>query len=121
MTTPRATLYALIIAGSLALGATSSFAVMTFVTGAEWDKASQDFKNGYASGALDMLRALEDAKVMTGTFARQAHAVVQCSDKNSAAEIGAMYDDYMKREPERSKRNTASAIYNAIRLKCQIK
>lgn len=121
MITSRHGLYALAVAGSLALGATSSLAVMTFITGDEWGTASQDFKNGYASGAMDMLRALEDAKVIGGAFGRQAHAVVQCSDKNNEREIAAMYDDYLTREPQRRSRNAASAMYNAIRVKCQIK
>ena len=117
----RQTLYALAIVGSLVLGATSSLAVMTFVTGDEWGPASQDFKNGYASGAMDMLRALEDAKVIGGSFGKQAHAVVQCSGKNNEREIASMYDDYLVHEPDRRSRNAASAMYNAIRVKCQIK
>jgi len=117
---PRRALFALTIAGALVAGTGASFAVMSYLDAESWDTSTQDYKDGYAAGALDMLRALDDAKVLGGSFASQARSVVSCSNKSTAREVGAMYDGYMKREPKRRRNSTASAIYNAIRIHCGV-
>jgi hypothetical protein len=122
MIKPRTALVALIgVAAALALSATASLAVTAFIDFDSWQKSSSEYRNGYAGGALDMLRALEDANVLGGAFAKQAHAVVVCMKDKRTDEVAEMYDDYMSKEPGRRGRSTASAIYNAIRMQCHVR
>lgn len=109
------------VAAALALSVTASLAVTAFIEFDSWQKSSSEYRNGYAGGALDMLRALEDAHVLGGAFAKQAHAVVACVKDKHTNEVAEMYDDYMAKEPSRRGRSTASAIYNAMRIKCRVK
>lgn len=117
----RHALFAIVTAGALATFATASVAVQAFLDADSWDNASRDYRLGYAAGALDMLRALEDAKFMAPSVARRTRAIVECSNNDNDGAISRMYEDYMKSEPSRRKNSTASAIYNAIRIHCDIK
>jgi len=108
------------IAVLLGLHATGQ-AVLAFVDGNSYRKASRDYQLGYNAGAVDMLRALQDAgKIGPPDFNAQAFAIVNCVQKSTDVDISKMYADYLVKNPDRIDRSSASAIYNAMRIACNV-
>jgi hypothetical protein len=96
-------------------------AVLAFLDGNGYRNASRDYQLGYMAGAVDMLRALQDAgKIGPPDFNAQALAIVNCVQKSTDINIDKMYADYLQRNPDRIDRSTASAVYNAMRISCNI-
>ena len=112
--------FVFVIAGALATFATASIAVQAFLDADRWADASKDYRLGYAAGALDMLRALDDAKFITSSVAKRTHSIVECSNDETDSAIGKIYETYISNEPSRRSHSTTSAIYNAIRIHCGI-
>ena len=117
----RALRVPLAAAASLLCLASAGFAVSAYIDANGWDKATSDYRRGYAAGAVDMLRALQDANYLAPAHSPQAAAIAKCSDNKDDSEIAKMYVNYITRHPDRRGRSTASAIYNAVRESCNIR
>lgn len=99
----------------------TSYAVLAYLDGNSYRAATRDYQLGYDAGAVDMLRALQDAgKIGPPDFNAQALAIVNCVQKKTDINIDSMYLSYLQQNPDRIDRSTASAIYNAMRVACNI-
>jgi hypothetical protein len=108
------------VAVLLGLHATGN-AVLAFLDGNSYRNASRDYQLGYMAGSVDMLRALQDAgKVGPPDFNAQALAIINCVEKSTDVNIDKMYADYLQKNPDRIDRSTASAVYNSMRVACNI-
>jgi hypothetical protein len=100
---------------------TSSHAVLSFVDGTDYLSKNKDFQDGYAGGAVDMLRGLQDAgKIGPPDFNSQAVAILNCVAKSTDSKIDAMLKTYVQNNPSRAGNNAATMIYNAMRVACNI-
>ena len=122
MSKKRQFLWVIGAAALLILGLnTSSFAVLSYNDANSFRSETREYQLGYASGTVDMLRALVDAgKLAPPNFNAQATAITNCLGLKKNSEVIDMYNNYIKQNPERADRNSASAMYNAIRIACNI-
>lgn len=79
---------------------TSSHAVLSFINGTDYQSKNKDFQIGYAAGAVDMLRGLQDAgKIGPPDFNSQVVAILNCVEKTTDSQIDAMLKTTSKTTP----------------------
>jgi hypothetical protein len=108
----------------VALVATIGTAVAGYTTGTTFMKGSNSYKLGYAAGAMDMLTALQEQKLLKeGSFNDQTAKIAQClrDKKVRQGQVAAAYLTYLQNNPNRQTEAAAPDISNAMAIACQIK
>ncbi|HEV2549902.1 MAG TPA: hypothetical protein VGU20_21505 [Stellaceae bacterium] len=111
-------------ATAVALVAMIGTALAGYTTGDTFMKASNSYKLGYAAGAIDMLTALQEQKLIKdGAFNDQTAKIAQClrDKKVKQSQIANAYLTYLKENQKRQAEAAAPDISNAMAIACQIK
>jgi hypothetical protein len=111
-------------ATAVALVATIGTAVAGYTTGTTFMKGSNSYKLGYAAGAMDMLTALQEQKLLKdGAFNDQTAKIAQClrDKKVRQGQVAAAYLTYLQNNPSRQAEAAAPDLSNAMVIACQIK
>jgi len=104
-----------------ALVAMIGTAVAGYATGDIYLKASGSYKLGYAAGAIDMLTALQEQKLLKdGAFNDQTAKIAKClqDKKVKQSQVVQAYLTYLKENPKRQTEAAAPDISNAMAIGC---
>lgn len=107
----------------IALGATIGTAIAGYSTGESFIKGSNSYKLGYAAGAMDMLTALQQQKLLKdGPFSDQTAKLAQClkDKKVKQSQVANAYTTYLQQNPKRQAEAAAPEMANAMLIACQI-
>ncbi len=117
----NALLFAAGLGAGLVLAAPlTALAVSAFDTGDSFlEAADEEYRHGYIAGAVDMLAVLEDAGYLgSGNFGQQSRAMITCLKDKTIDDIQAMYQNRLKRQPDKKSNAAASSIYFAVKEGC---
>jgi len=104
-----------------ALVAMIGTALAGYATGDIYLKASGSYKLGYAAGAIDMLTALQEQKLLKdGAFNDQTAKIAKClqDKKVKQSQVVQAYLTYLKENPKRQAEAAAPDISNAMAIGC---
>jgi len=96
-------------------------ALAGYATGDIYLKASGSYKLGYAAGAIDMLTALQEQKLLKdGAFNDQTAKIAKClqDKKVKQSQVVQAYLTYLKENPKRQAEAAAPDISNAMAIGC---
>ena len=96
-------------------------AIAGYTTGDAYLKASGSYKLGYAAGAIDMLTALQEQKLLKdGAFNDQTAKIAKClqDKKVKQSQVAQAYLTYLKENPKRQAEAAAPDISNAMAIGC---
>ncbi len=98
----------------------TALAVSAFDTGDSFlEAADEEYRHGYIAGSVDMLAVLEDADLLGGgTFSEQSRRMIACLRDRTIDDIQAMYQNRLKRQPDKRSNAAASSIYFAVKEGC---
>jgi hypothetical protein len=108
-------------ATAVALVAMIGTALAGYTTGDTFMKASNSYKLGYAAGAIDMLTALQEQKLLKdGPFNDQTAKLVRClkDKKVKQSQVAQAYLAYLEQNPQRKAEAAAPDISNAMAIAC---
>jgi hypothetical protein len=104
------------------LGGVAS-ALAGYSNGNEYTRSSQSYQYGYAAGAVDMLAALQQTKLLKpGAFDNDAAKVIQCIEakKMKPSQIRAVYLKYLETNPKQKADNAAPNIVAVLKAECKV-
>jgi hypothetical protein len=108
-------------ATAAALVATIGTALAGYTSGDTFMKASNSYKLGYSAGAIDMLTALQEQKLLKdGAFSDQTGKIAKClqDKKVKQSQVAQAYLTYLKENPKRQAEAAAPDISNAMAIAC---
>jgi hypothetical protein len=108
-------------ATAVALVAMIGTALAGYTTGGTFMKAPNGYQLGYAAGAIDMLTALQEQKLLKdGAFNDQTAKIVKClkDKKVKQSQVVQAYLTYLKEDPKRQAEAAAPDISNAMAVGC---
>jgi hypothetical protein len=98
------------IAGALVT--TIGTAIAGYTTGDAYIKASGSYKLGYAAGAIDMLTALQEQKLLKdGAFNDQTAKIAKCLQDKKVKQSGAGLSHLPQRESETTSRSRCARYF----------